>query len=121
MDKKIEEILEIGSSEDVDNPVEPNGKKYPALRTIATFYKVLAYMVVIVAFISFLSIFVVAAIEPNNGIYGVGLFFFSCFFLPILFITFLAFSEGIMLFVDMANDLSEIKTGITKTEVVNDD
>ena len=43
--------------EDIDNPVETNGKKYPALRIIVTFYKVLAYAVVFAAFMFFIFSF----------------------------------------------------------------
>ena len=109
MDEKIEEILDLDSSEDIDNPVKTNGEKYPALRTIAGFYKFLAYGVGLIA----IGFFILGMIRmEDNPDSATILLLGSVVVGSITFITLLATSEGIMLFVNMANDLSEVKISL---------
>ena len=94
----------------------PNlNKKYPTLRTIAGFYKFLAYGVGVVAIISFIVGFV-TIIDSATDFYdpklGAILMLGSVVVGSITVISLLAMSEGIMLFVNMANDLSEVKMSL---------
>ena len=90
-------------------------EKYPALRTIAGFYKFLAYGVGVVAIISFIVGFVTFHgsetdfYDPSRGAI---ILLVSLFGGAIAFLTLLAMSEGIMLFVNMANDLSKVKMSL---------
>ena len=90
-------------------------EKYPALRTITGFYKFLAYGVGVVAIISFIVGFV-TIIDSATDFYdpklGAILMLGSVVVGSITVITLLATSEGIMLFVNMANDLSEVKMSL---------
>ena len=94
---------------------DSSSKKYPALRTIASFYKFLAYGMVVIAIISFIVGFV-TIIDPATDFYdpklGAILMLGSVVVGSITVITLLATSEGIMLFVNMANDLSEVKMSL---------
>ena len=89
--------------------------KYPTLRTIANFYKFLAYGVGVVAIISFIVGFVTFHgsetdfYDPSRGAI---ILLVSLFGGAIAFLTLLAMSEGIMLFVNMANDLSKVKMSL---------
>ena len=83
--------------------------KYPALRTIANFYKLLAFGVGVIAIISFILGFWVAQDDPSRGAI---ILLVSLFGGAIAFLTLLAMSEGIMLFVNMANDLSKVKMSL---------
>ena len=83
--------------------------KYPALRTIANFYKLLAFGVGVIAIISFILGFWVAQDDPSRGAI---ILLVSLFGGAITFLTLLAMSEGIMLFVNMANDLSKVKMSL---------
>ena len=90
--------------------VETSSNKYPALKTIAGLYKILAFVVVISAVIVFfLGVSGLVSTASDERMLG-GIVVVTIVFLgPISFITLLAMSEGIMLFVNMANDLSEVK------------
>ena len=106
MDEKIEEILDLDSSEDIDNPVKTNGEKYPALRIIAGFYKFLAYGVGLIA----IGFFIFGVIRMEQNPDGATIILLGSVVVgSITFITLLAMSEGIMLFVNMANDLYGVK------------
>ena len=89
-----------------DDPVT-SSSKYPALRMIASLYKFLAYVAAVVTIISCVVILMVTLSEGDS--YGFLLIILSAFFGAIIIITFLALSEGIMIYIDMANDLSKIK------------
>ena len=86
-----------------------SSEKYPVLRTIADFYKYLAYGVGVIVIISFIA--GIANIEDNREL-AVILLLGSIIVGPIVFITLLAYSEGIMLFVNMADDLSKVKMSL---------
>ena len=89
--------------------------KYPALRTIAGFYKFLAYGMVVITIISFIvgfGHFVDSTIGFYDPKLGAILMLGSVVVGSITVITLLATSEGIMLFVNMANDLSEVKMSL---------
>ena len=94
---------------------DSSNNKYPALRTIASFYKFLAYGMVVIAIISFIVGFVTFHgsetdfYDPSRGAI---ILLVSLFGGAIAFLTLLAMSEGIMLFVNMANDLSEVKMSL---------
>ena len=83
-----------------------NSSKYPALRMIASLYKFLAYVAVVVTAIGCVVSLMVAL---SGDSYGFLLIILSAFLGAIIIITFLALSEGIMIYLDMANDLSKIK------------
>ena len=83
-----------------------SSSKYPALRMIASLYKFLAYVAVVVTVIGCVVSLMVAL---SGDSYGFLLIILSAFFGAIIIITFLALSEGIMIYLDMANDLSKIK------------
>ena len=90
--------------------IDPNSnKKYPALRTIAGFYKFLAYGMVVIAIGFFILGLMRMEDNPNSATI---LLLGSVVVGSITFITLLATSEGIMLFVNMANDLSEVKMSL---------
>ena len=88
---------------------DSSSKKYPALRTIASFYKFLAYGMVVIAIISFIVGYSVLQNDPKSGAI---LMLGSVVVGSITVISLLAMSEGIMLFVNMANDLSEVKMSL---------
>ena len=81
--------------------------KYPALRIIASLYKILAYVTVVLTIISCVMILMVTLSEADS--YGFLRIILCAFLGAIIIITFLALSEGIMIYLDMANDLSKIK------------
>ena len=84
--------------------------KYPALRTIASFYKFLAYGMVVIT----IGFFILGLmyINDNERDLGTILMLGSVVVGSITVITLLATSEGIILFVNMANDLSEVKMSL---------
>lgn len=88
---------------------DSSNNKYPALRTIASFYKFLAYGMVVIAIISFIVGYSVLQNDPKSGAI---LMLGSVVVGSITVISLLAMSEGIMLFVNMANDLSEVKMSL---------
>ena len=88
---------------------DSSNNKYPALRTIANFYKLLALGVGVITIISFILGFWVAQDDPSRGAI---ILLVSLFGGAIAFLTLLAMSEGIMLFVNMANDLSKVKMSL---------
>jgi len=79
------------------------------LRTIAGFYKFLAYGMVVIAIGFFILGLMRMEDNPNSATI---LLLGSVVVGSITFITLLATSEGIMLFVNMANDLSEVKISL---------
>ena len=83
--------------------------KYPALRTIAGFYKFLAYGMVVIVIGFFILGLMRMEDNPNSATI---LMLGSVVVGSITFITLLAMSEGIILFVNMANDLSEVKMSL---------
>ena len=83
--------------------------KYPALRTITGFYKFLAYGMVVIVIGFFILGLMRMEDNPNSATI---LLLGSVVVGSITFITLLATSEGIMLFVNMANDLSEVKMSL---------
>ena len=88
----------------------PNlNKKYPTLRTIAGFYKFLTYGMVVITIGFFILGYSVLQNDPKSGAI---LMLGSVVVGSITFITLLAMSEGIILFVNMANDLSEVKMSL---------
>ena len=88
---------------------DSSNNKYPALRTIASFYKFLAYGMVVIAIISFIVGYSVLQNDPKSGAI---LMLGSVVVGSITVISLLAMSEGIMLFVNMANDLSKVKMSL---------
>ena len=86
-----------------------DNKKYPALRTIAGFYKFLAYGMVVIVIGFFILGLMRMEDNPNSATI---LMLGSVVVGSITFITLLAMSEGIILFVNMANDLSEVKMSL---------
>ena len=89
----------------------PNlNKKYPTLRTIAGFYKFLTYGMVVIT----IGFFILGLmyINDNERDLGTILMLGSVVVGSITVITLLATSEGIILFVNMANDLSEVKMSL---------
>ncbi|MHB1167256.1 MAG: zinc ribbon domain-containing protein [Carboxydocellales bacterium] len=87
----VSEIKDIDKEVDKFEDIEPKSpSRYPALVTIATTYKVLAWIVVIMA--------VIAAINVSNN----GLTVFAFLFGGLIgALTLMAFSEGIMVFIDI--------------------
>ena len=83
--------------------------KYPVLRTIAGFYKFLAYGMVVIVIGFFILGLMRMEDNPNSATI---LMLGSVVVGSITFITLLAMSEGIILFVNMANDLSEVKMSL---------
>ena len=85
-------------------------KKYPALTGIARFYKILAYVVGVSAILAFILgfIFTIDDAQDNTGP-GAIILLVSLFGGSTGFITFLALSESITIFIDMAGNLSKIK------------
>ena len=83
--------------------------KYPALRTIAGFYKFLAYGMVVIVIGFFILGLMRMEDNPNSATI---LMLGSVVVGSITFITLLAMSEGIILFVNMANDLSKVKMSL---------
>jgi len=79
------------------------------LRTIAGFYKFLAYGMVVIVIGFFILGLMRMEDNPNSATI---LMLGSVVVGSITFITLLATSEGIMLFVNMANDLSEVKMSL---------
>jgi uncharacterized membrane protein len=79
------------------------------LRTIAGFYKFLAYGMVVIVIGFFILGLMRMEDNPNSATI---LMLGSVVVGSITFITLLATSEGIMLFVNMANDLSEVKISL---------
>ena len=88
---------------------DSSSKKYPALRTIASFYKFLAYGMVVIVIGFFILGLMRMEDNPNSATI---LMLGSVVVGSITFITLLAMSEGIILFVNMANDLSEVKMSL---------
>ena len=90
--------------------VKTSSNKYPALKTIASLYKILAFVVAIATPIVFVfGVLGVVSTASDERVLGLIVVVTTIFWGPISFITLLAMSEGIMLFVNMANDLSEVK------------
>ena len=85
-------------------------KEYPTLRTIVGFYKFLAYGMVVIT----IGFFILGLmyINDNERDLGTILMLGSVVVGSITVITLLAMSEGIILFVNMANDLSEVKMSL---------
>ena len=79
------------------------------MRTIAGFYKFLAYGMVVIVIGFFILGLMRMEDNPNSATI---LMLGSVVVGSITFITLLATSEGIMLFVNMANDLSEVKMSL---------
>ena len=79
------------------------------MRTIAGFYKFLAYGMVVITIGFFILGLMRMEDNPNSATI---LMLGSVVVGSITFITLLATSEGIMLFVNMANDLSEVKISL---------
>ncbi|MFP6718788.1 MAG: hypothetical protein VCF25_00730 [Candidatus Poribacteria bacterium] len=79
------------------------------MRTIAGFYKFLAYGMVVIVIGFFILGLMRMEDNPNSATI---LMLGSVVVGSITFITLLATSEGIMLFVNMANDLSEVKISL---------
>lgn len=98
--------------------------KYRALRMIAFFYRVVAYLVILIIIVTLL-VTALWTFFPNffNGINGpiyilpsygpLFLAIIASVFGTIFPISLFAISEGILIFIDMANDLSKIKAEVT--------
>lgn len=83
-------------------------KKYPALRFIARFYKKLGVFIGCLAILSI--IFSAMGLSSGNDteVFG-AILLFSVFVAPIITLSLFALSESIMVFIDMAGNLSKIK------------
>ena len=77
------------------------GKKYPALRTISTIYHALAYLSAFVGLI----VVIVSVVMSSNGVAGSApVILLAILSGVIAFVTFLAISEGIHVFIDIENN-----------------
>ena len=89
-----------------------NKKKYPALKTISGFFNFIAIFSIICAVIVF---FYGATMGGDNWDYG-GLITMigSIIYGLIAYLLSKAIAEGILLFIDIANDLNDLKTNLLK-------
>ena len=96
---------------DTSNEIRQNPeKKYPALTGIARFYKTLAYLMGFFAVIAcFVGIANVISEDNSNPMIGALFIIASIIVGPVSVITFLALSESIMVFIDIAGSLTKIK------------
>ena len=85
-------------------------KKYPALRLIARLYKILGFSVPVIAILAifFSAVILLGGDDPLGWI----IILVSVFIGPIVLINMFALSESIMIFIDMADNLSKIKEDI---------
>jgi len=90
-----------------------NQNSYPALNTISGFYKFCAILSVIVAVIAFLygATLLDSSYTESQGII---MMVSSIIYGLIAYLVSKAIAEGILLFIDMANDLNELKSNFVK-------
>ena len=86
--------------------------EYPALRFIAGFYKILGVSVVIIAI--FIIFFSAVKFLGDGDPFGWIIILSTVFIGPIAVISLFALSESIMVFIDMADNLSKIKDDVGK-------
>lgn len=96
--KKSIEPKEVETESNHSNE-EETGIRYPALRFISGFYKILAYLVVIIAVIAIIISF--ASDSPSLGVLEILIALIGGGF---LFISFLAASEIIKVFIDIEHN-----------------
>lgn len=96
---------------DIVNEILYPGKKYPALRFIAHLYKILG---VLMGFVAILFIFfaIIGEFIGSGNSFGWVIIFSSAIIGPLAIISLFALSESIMVFIDMAGNLSKIKEDI---------
>tara|TARA_B100001250_G_C19417448_1_gene621700 strand:- start:82 stop:525 length:444 start_codon:yes stop_codon:yes gene_type:complete len=85
--------------------------KYPALKSISGFYNFIAKLSVIAAVIGF--IYGVILLDSRyTETQGIIMMISSIIYGPISYLVFKAIAEGILLFINIANDLSDVKNSL---------
>jgi len=91
------------------------GSKYPALKTISGFYNFIAILSVIVAVLSF--IYGATLLDSSyTKTQGIIMMISSIIYGLIAYLVSKAIAEGILLFIDIANDLNELKTNLLNND-----
>ena len=106
--KTMGEVEEKVKSKEINN-------KYPALKTISGFYSFIAFLSIIGAIIGF---FYGSSLLDSYGTetQGIILMISSIIYGIIAYLISKAFAEGILLFIDVANDLRELKTHLVNND-----
>ena len=83
-------------------------KEYPALRFIAHLYKILGVLMGFVA-ISFIFFAIIGEFIGSGNSFGWVIILVSILIAPLFVISMFALSESIMIFIDVANNISRTK------------
>ena len=97
------------------NGTTSTGSKYPALKTISGFYNFIAFLSVIIAVLAF--IYGATLLDSSyTETQGIIMMISSIIYGLIAYLVSKAIAEGILLFIDIANDLSELKTNLLNND-----
>ena len=97
------------------NGTTSTGSKYPALKTISGFYNFIAFLSVIIAVLAF--IYGATLLDSSyTETQGIIMMISSIIYGLIAYLVSKAIAEGILLFIDIANDLSDLKTNLLKND-----
>ena len=96
--------------------------RYPALRILAVVYKVLAWLLLVVAIVGLVFIIIGMKIflEEGKAYIGIGLLLFLIIISAVGFASLLAYSESINLFIDIEANARKIAESIEKNNTSGD-
>ena len=112
MAEDLDKLLEMGTQPDT---VASTSKRYPALRIISTIYRSLAYVSAVAGIIGVL-VGISQMSERYGGAAGGTILLLSLLFGAIAFVTFLAISEAIHVFIDIEENTRQSSSVLSKLQ-----